>query len=556
MTRVGLIAALGGRASHMTMIDLGRPESGDVIDLIIEDHRRFEALLRDLRNAESDRERVRAAFSALHVAHAEAEEKYVYPALRRKSSVDAEEVEHGEEEHAEGNEALLALLECSGTDTQKFDDALENLAELVNHHLTEEELTILNPARDDVAESARMDLGEQVRDGAQPADRRRLRQHRQRPTDRRSRPAPKDSWTTRRSPDPCGRWASRRRCSSSIPAPGSSPRSRTGWSTRPVRRRTTSTRSCFCSSSRSRTRPHTDLAALREDLVAERRLAAESAESIGAALASVGAPVLPHEDGRTTPKQRYVTMLDMFGTVVGQAGLVCGTHVHVHVTDDEAVGIVDDIQPWLPLLAAMSVNSPFYRGVDTGYASWRRQVYEGWPSVGPVEPFGDSAGYQDAVRDLIASGAAMDEGMVYFDARLSRNFPTIEIRVADACTDVDDTVLIAELARALVETVARSRAAGQVAPPWRIELLRAARWRVTSQRSERVTDGSGHARRRAGGEGAGRSCSTACGRSSTITARRRSSRRASADCWSTAPARSTSVRSRRVRPTSGPSSTT
>lgn len=144
----------------MTTIDLGRPESGDVIDLIIEDHRRFEALLRDLRNSESDRERVRGAFSALHVAHAEAEEKHVYPALRRKSSVDTEEVEHGEEEHAEGNEALLALLECSGTDTQKFDDALEKLAELVNHHLTEEELTILNPAREDVPEPTRMELGQ------------------------------------------------------------------------------------------------------------------------------------------------------------------------------------------------------------------------------------------------------------------------------------------------------------------------------------------------------------------------------------------------------------
>ncbi|VXC30934.1 hemerythrin domain-containing protein [Aeromicrobium sp. 9AM] len=145
----------------MTTIDLGRPESGDVIDLIIEDHRRFEALLRDLRNSESDRERVRAAFSALHVAHAEAEERHVYPALRRKTSADAEEVDHGEEEHAEGNEALLALLECSGTDTQKFDDALEKLAELVNHHLTEEELTILNPAREDVGEPTRMDLGKQ-----------------------------------------------------------------------------------------------------------------------------------------------------------------------------------------------------------------------------------------------------------------------------------------------------------------------------------------------------------------------------------------------------------
>jgi carboxylate-amine ligase len=228
----------------------------------------------------------------------------------------------------------------------------------------------------------------------------------------------------------------------------------------------------------TRTRPHTDLAALRWDLVEERRLASESAESVGAQLVSVGTPVLPHEDGRTTPKQRYVTMLETFGRIVGQGGLVCGTHVHVHVDEDEAVGIIDEIQPWLPLVAALSVNSPFYRGEDTGYASWRRQLYDGWPSAGPLEPFGDIAGYQDSVRELIASGAAMDEGMIYFDARLSRNFPTIEIRVADACTNLDDTLLIAEVSRALVETAARSRAAGEIGPPWRVELLRAARWRA------------------------------------------------------------------------------
>ncbi len=226
------------------------------------------------------------------------------------------------------------------------------------------------------------------------------------------------------------------------------------------------------------TQPRTDLATLREDLVVERRLAAESAESVGARLVSVATPVLPHTIGRTTPKHRYVTMLEAYGKVLGQAGLVCGTHVHVHVEQAEAVGIVDEIQPWLPLVAAMSVNSPFYLGEDTGYASWRRQLYDGWPSAGPVEPFVDSAGYEEAVRELIASGAALDEGMIYFDARLSRNFPTIEIRVADACTDLDTTVLIAEVARALVETAARSRAAGQSSPPWRIDLLRAARWRA------------------------------------------------------------------------------
>ena len=145
-------------------IDLGRPVSGDVIDLILADHRRFEDLLRQLRSSESDRDAARQAFAALHVAHAEAEERRVYPQLRRKTDVDAEEAEHGEQEHAEGHEALLAVLECSGTDTQKYEDAVEKLAEVVNHHLTEEELTILNPARDDVGESTRAELGKAFAD--------------------------------------------------------------------------------------------------------------------------------------------------------------------------------------------------------------------------------------------------------------------------------------------------------------------------------------------------------------------------------------------------------
>ena len=142
-----------------TPIDLGRPVSGDVIELILADHRLFESLLRDLRDSSADRDAVRRALAALHVAHAEAEEKHVYPKLRRKDAIDAEEEEHGEEEHAEGNEALLAVLELKGTDTQAFDDAVEKLAEKINHHLTEEELTILNPAREEVGPQVRADLG-------------------------------------------------------------------------------------------------------------------------------------------------------------------------------------------------------------------------------------------------------------------------------------------------------------------------------------------------------------------------------------------------------------
>jgi hemerythrin-like domain-containing protein len=159
--RRGVVEWVEGISETMTTpIELGRPVSGDVVDLILEDHRRFEHLLRQLRDSTSDRDSVRAAFATLHVAHAEAEEKFVYPALRRKQAIDEHEAEHGEEEHAEGNERLLAVLELAGTATQSFEDAVEDLATAINHHLTEEELTILNPAREEVSARVRAELGE------------------------------------------------------------------------------------------------------------------------------------------------------------------------------------------------------------------------------------------------------------------------------------------------------------------------------------------------------------------------------------------------------------
>jgi hemerythrin superfamily protein len=147
-----------------TSIDLGRPVRGDVIDLILDDHRRFEGLLRDLRDSTSDRHAVRRALAMLHTAHAVAEEKHVYPQLEQNDAIDEDEAEHGEHEHAEGHEAMLAVLELEDTDSQAFDDAVEELARVINHHLTEEELTILNPAREDVSDEVRSELGQTFAD--------------------------------------------------------------------------------------------------------------------------------------------------------------------------------------------------------------------------------------------------------------------------------------------------------------------------------------------------------------------------------------------------------
>lgn len=144
----------------MASYDVRRPVSGDIIDLIIDDHYLMEHLLRQMRDDSGDRDAARKAFAAVHVAHAQAEESIVYPVLRRRSSeVGAHEEEHGQEEHAEGNEALLAVLELKGTDTQAYEKAVHELTEAVTHHLSEEELTILNPARSDVADRTRAELG-------------------------------------------------------------------------------------------------------------------------------------------------------------------------------------------------------------------------------------------------------------------------------------------------------------------------------------------------------------------------------------------------------------
>ena len=140
--------------------DLARPTSGNVVDLILDDHRRFEDLLREVRSAHGDDRQALEAFATLHLAHARAEETEVYPALRKQDAVDSEEADHGKEEHAEGHEALLAVLELDRLEGEEFEERIERLGELVNHHLGEEEINILTPARQDAAEELLADLGE------------------------------------------------------------------------------------------------------------------------------------------------------------------------------------------------------------------------------------------------------------------------------------------------------------------------------------------------------------------------------------------------------------
>ncbi|WP_447006005.1 hemerythrin domain-containing protein [Saccharothrix isguenensis] len=131
----------------------------DVVELILADHRRFEELFRSLRDRESDRSTLLSELAALLVAHAEAEESEVYPALKRYKEVDDHEVDHGAEEHAEGHQALLALMEVADTQSEEWESRLEELVQALNHHVDEEERTILNDTRQQVPDERREELG-------------------------------------------------------------------------------------------------------------------------------------------------------------------------------------------------------------------------------------------------------------------------------------------------------------------------------------------------------------------------------------------------------------
>jgi len=213
-----------------------------------------------------------------------------------------------------------------------------------------------------------------------------------------------------------------------------------------------------------------------------------AARTVGArvaALASSPVPVQPV----TTPGERYEQMADTFGLTAAEA-LTCGCHVHVSVDgDEEGVAVLDRIRVWLPVLTAFTANSPFWAGRDTAYASFRSQVWNRWPSAGPNALFGDPAAYHRLITDLVATDTVLDEGMVYFDARLSATWPTVEVRVADVALHVEDAVLLAGLVRGLVETAARDWRAGRPAPDVRTELIRVAGWRAgRSGLSEELVD--------------------------------------------------------------------
>jgi carboxylate-amine ligase len=217
---------------------------------------------------------------------------------------------------------------------------------------------------------------------------------------------------------------------------------------------------------------------VRAELVAARAQAAAAAEGAGVRL--LAASTHPFDTWRQqtiTPAPRYQAMVDRWAGLALRQD-ICGCHVHVGVPDLEtAVAVMDRARPYLPLLLAMTGSSPFHDGEETGYESYRTLCWARWPTTGAPDHLGGADRFRELVEGLVASGMVADASHLYWDVRPSYHLPTVEFRLADVCTDLDDVVLFAGVVRSLVRVLAERAAAGDPYPQPRPELLRAARWR-------------------------------------------------------------------------------
>ena len=165
--------------------------------------------------------------------------------------------------------------------------------------------------------------------------------------------------------------------------------------------------------------------------------------------------------------------MDDFPGISGEE-VTCACQVHVGVPGrDQGVAVLNRIRGWLPVLLALSGNSPFWSGRDSGWDSYRYVVLKSWPTAIAPPVCRDADDYDARLARHLVNGDALDVAGVYWFARLSARYPTVEIRVADTCLMVDDALLLAGLCRALVTTALADEAAGRPYVPLADELLSA-----------------------------------------------------------------------------------
>ena len=217
----------------------------------------------------------------------------------------------------------------------------------------------------------------------------------------------------------------------------------------------------------------------RDDLVRLRSAVKEVANNHGyAPIAASTHPFSLWHEQKATRKERYDQLtVEMQGTA--RRLLICGMHVHVGIEDDELrIDLMNQMSYFLPHLLALSCSSPFWEGLDTGLKSYRLTVFDALPRTGVPERFASYAEYERHVRIMMDAGLIEDSTRIWWDLRPSGKFPTLETRIMDVCTRLDDTVALAALLVCIFRMLYRLRINNQ---RWRMYtpmLIRENRWRA------------------------------------------------------------------------------
>jgi carboxylate-amine ligase len=222
-----------------------------------------------------------------------------------------------------------------------------------------------------------------------------------------------------------------------------------------------------------------DIGEVRTELVRVRRSILEMAEREGLWVAAAGThPFSSWARQEVSPFGRYPE-LARFLQDVGRRLLIFGMHVHIGIDDpDLRIEVMNQLRYFLPHILALSASSPFWHGRDTGLRSYRSVVFQSLPRTGIPQGFRSYADYRSFVDLLLKTGSLDDAGHIWWDVRPSEKFPTLEVRIPDSCTRIEETLCIAALVQAIVAKLVHLRRANQSWRAYPKRMLDENKWRA------------------------------------------------------------------------------
>lgn len=227
------------------------------------------------------------------------------------------------------------------------------------------------------------------------------------------------------------------------------------------------------------TKPYDDLNAIYSELKAFRLKISEVANKHNMSLvASSSHPFADYRKQKHTPKKRYSQLAADFQEITKRL-LICGMHIHIGIPDNELkIDLMNQFSYFLPHILPLTTSSPFWEGRDTGLLSYRLTVFDALPRTGLPEDFISWGEYQRFLTLLQKTNAIEDGTKIWWDLRANANWPTLEVRISDICTNLRDAIAVAALARCLIRMLYRLRVDNR---KWRVypkSLINENRWRA------------------------------------------------------------------------------